>query len=118
MSDFKVGDKVEAFGVEGDVINDDINDDWGDVYPIFVHFENGHHVSFTSDGKSHKWHKTPSLKLIERPKKTRVFKEFVNTAGLISGYLLDDDFNDVGKKCRKDDFLMWTGREFELEVEG
>lgn len=63
--EFRVGDIVEAFGCRGEVTRHDHNTD----YPLVVSFGPKHHEYFTSDGKLWDWHKTPSLKLIERPKK-------------------------------------------------
>lgn len=61
---FKVGDIVEAFGVRGAV---------GVVYessdfPVECSF-NGHIFWFNREGMASSWHKTPSLVLIEHPKK-------------------------------------------------
>lgn len=61
---FQVGDKISAFGVEGEVVR--ISDDSN--YPIRCNVQN-HSVSFTAAGKYMSWHKEPSLKLIKRPKK-------------------------------------------------
>lgn len=62
---FQVGDKVSAFGVEGVVtrITDVV------LFPIKVDFPDNINTSFTIDGRYLGWHKEPSLKLIERPKK-------------------------------------------------
>lgn len=62
---FQVGDKVSAFGVEGVVtrITDVV------LFPIKVDFPDSINTSFTIDGRYLGWHKEPSLKLIERPKK-------------------------------------------------
>lgn len=62
---FQVGDVVEAWGVRGKVAKQTPSHD----YPILVEFENGNWSTFIFDGKYYQWHKTPSLKLIERQKK-------------------------------------------------
>lgn len=65
---FQVNDVVEAFGCRG-VVNDVAA--LGD-YPVTVYFPDGmEDENFTSDGKIFMWHKLPSLKLIERPKKKK-----------------------------------------------
>jgi len=69
--EFKVGDKVSAFGVEGEVISLDEKNN----YPITVEFDDDHLSFFMIDGRASAWHKEPSLKLIERPKK-KVKKKF------------------------------------------
>lgn len=68
---FKVGDIVEAFGVRGWVT---------DITKSFVHvaFNNAAADSFFSDGRQRGWHAAPSLKLIERPRKTKKVKVWVN----------------------------------------
>ena len=67
----EVGDKVEYAGVEGEVVWVSSN---GAEYPIGVKFKPDMVVvqSFLSDGRAYRWHKIPSLKLIEKkikPKK-------------------------------------------------
>jgi len=114
VSDFKVGDKVMAFGIEGEVV-EILNRDY---YPVKAWLYDTCTYFFTSDGKAADWHKTPSLKLIERPKKNKVFKEWICKEGLISDRLLGDNFKDPFGVSWENEFLMWTGREFELEVEG
>lgn len=62
-NEFQIGDIVEAFGVRGSVVipeNDYVKVEFNDVG--FVNF-------FYPDGRYCEWHKEPSLKLIERPKK-------------------------------------------------
>lgn len=68
---FEVGDKVEAFGVEG-VIRD-ISSSSG---LIVVDFITGNSDTFYKDGSFYSWHNEPSLKLIEKAKK-KVTKEVV-----------------------------------------
>lgn len=63
---FKVGDKVRAFGCEGYIAG--IREDALNFYPIKVNFNSGHYTFFTLDGRFEKFHKEPSLFLIERPK--------------------------------------------------
>ncbi len=63
---FQVGDIVEAFGCRGEVSRIDNTDCW----PVDVVFpEVKEQGSFLLDGRDSVWHKAPSLKLIERPKK-------------------------------------------------
>ena len=67
---FKVGDIVEAFGLRGVVTSS--NNPIGNA--LFVEFKSGEATWFRTDGTLKHWHKEPSLKLIERPKK-KVKKE-------------------------------------------
>ena len=66
---FKVGDKVRAFGVDGvvDAIHPESN------YPVCVKYSHpdclDYGGDFTMDGRYARWHKEPSLVLIERPKR-------------------------------------------------
>jgi hypothetical protein len=69
--EFKVGDKVSAFGVEGEVISLDEKNN----YPITVEFDDDHLSFFMIDGRASAWHLEPSLKLIEKAKK-KVKKKF------------------------------------------
>lgn len=66
MTEFKVGDIVEAFGCRGVVVA--LNESRSE--PI-VEFEGVFNVrkNFYRDGKYFEWAKEPSLKLISRPKK-------------------------------------------------
>lgn len=56
--EFKIGDRVKAWGNNAKVRDDA---DTG-PFPIRVEFDNGSTESFTRDGRSALWHKTPSLK--------------------------------------------------------
>jgi hypothetical protein len=44
---------------------------------VFVLFANNYVTNFHLDGKDCDWHATPSLKLIERPRKTKKVKVWV-----------------------------------------
>ncbi len=60
---FQVGDNVEAWGCRGIVRG---------VHPQLIEVSFGGtdaYIFFFSDGRFMDWHKEPSLKLIERPKK-------------------------------------------------
>jgi hypothetical protein len=70
MTEFKVGDVVEAFGLRGTVVK--IYSEF--VNPVEVKYEDGEYTLFTLDGKLHHYHKLPSLKLISRAKR-KVKKE-------------------------------------------
>ena len=61
----EVGDKVECHGAVGKV--DSINSNSAG-YPIVVKFKSDMVAleSFLRDGRSHRWHKTITLKLIEK----------------------------------------------------
>ena len=115
----KVGDKVKAFGVEGIVVAiDDSNN-----YPFSVNLD-GIFQTYTKDGRQYKWHKTPSLEVIERVKtKVKRAKYLFKTNSMrrpeeTSGYYKDEvDFLDsfIGER---DSFkfiirLDETEREFE-----
>lgn len=66
---FKVGDIVECCGVRGVV--DFVHDDNSKDYPVDCSFQDGaYEDSFTPDGRVYTWHELPTLKLIERPKKS------------------------------------------------
>jgi hypothetical protein len=61
---FQVGDQVSWCGAKGVVV--DIEEDM--TYPVVVMFLGGSR-RFTASGKYLDWHKTRSLKLVDRPKK-------------------------------------------------
>lgn len=79
MSDkFMVGDIVEAFGLEGRVVETKGRFNFM-TFEIDVLFSiNGVDEvrSFSKDGNYEHWHKTPSLKLVARPKLVRKFKMY------------------------------------------
>lgn len=60
--DFKVGDKVRAWGVDGVVV--DVR--YFEPYHISVEFQGERIKDFLPDGREFSWHKEPSLTLIER----------------------------------------------------
>lgn len=113
--EFKVGDIVTAFGLKGTVILNNL----GPPYPIVVEYETGDLEYFYTTGHLNSWHKEPSLKLIERPKK-KVKKYKV---------LYRDDFNNYKvTNCvyaDKKEFDFYVGgyqfiqliKESEIEVE-
>jgi hypothetical protein len=76
MTEFRLNDVVEAFGLRGCVIDIDAHPD----YPIQVKFDYGEETIygaeslFTGEGKLRTHHKLPSLKLISRAKR-KVGKE-------------------------------------------
>lgn len=112
---FQVGDKVSAFGVEGIVTR--ITD--AAFFPIKVDFPDDINSSFTIDGRYLGWHKEPSLKLIERPKK-KVKKYKVLFKGTVGGF-----FVSAGVYSSAEDFvrrnphsrLIQLIKESEIEVE-
>lgn len=67
---FKVGDIVEAFGVKGKVIETDEERLYGVAVEFLIQKELKTY-GFTRDGLSEAWHKEPSLKLIDRPQRTK-----------------------------------------------
>jgi hypothetical protein len=73
VSEFKVGDIVEAFGLRGIVeqIIPMAN------YCVAVDFGCGNRATFTMSGLAEDWHKVPALKLISRPQKTEKKKVWV-----------------------------------------
>lgn len=77
---FMVGDIVEAFGVRG-VVETLKNSNVG------VRFFDNNFQVFYFDGKAAQWHKTPSLKFIERPLKEVTFNARVYAGGLNTGML-------------------------------
>lgn len=95
VPNFIVGDIVEAFGLKGEVIY--IQDP---PYIVRVQFQNMVKESFTLDGKLFDWHKTPLLKLIERPVKEVKFETEVERTGLgIPGCIVSSALQKfIGKK--------------------
>lgn len=95
---FQVGDIVEAFGVRGKVL--EIRDDL--VYGVIVCFEcenNSFQLMFQMNGIYEGWHKTPSLKLIERPPKEITFESVVNDGELFHANIFDEKLNPyINKK--------------------
>jgi hypothetical protein len=95
-TEFKVGDAVEAFGVRGLVSR--IGS--GDTLPVFVELETEDTDRFTKDGRAYSWHKEPSLKLIERPKR-KVKKRFYMMAQVVCGEwrakaeMVDENFKTI-----------------------
>ena len=84
---FQIGDIVESHGVIGKI--ESINDPESDCYPIVVVFDQDGIINisyYDLNGKSEAWHKEPSLKLIERPKK--------KVTGSFDGYLFEDEKGD------------------------
>lgn len=75
--EFKIDDIVEAFGLRGKVIKEIESGS-----RILVYWDDipGYAEWFYHDGKESVWHKEPSLKLIERPKKMvkKKFTRWVN----------------------------------------
>lgn len=80
ITEFKVGDIVEIFGVRGVVKTVSFPHPFPDPFPIKVWLDIGRGVSFTEDGRYFSWAKEPTLKLIERPKKKekRTVRMWVN----------------------------------------
>lgn len=65
-TEFKVGDRVKAFGCEGVVAH--VTEEPPNKLPLCVHYENGKTRWYYPDGREEEWHKEPSLKLIARAK--------------------------------------------------
>lgn len=84
---FKVGDICSAFGCEGTVKQIAT----GCTYPVQVALNGEHYHWFTLDGKLTDWHKTPSLKLVSRPKKmvTKTVEAWAN----VYAHCIPDLFN-------------------------
>jgi ribosomal 30S subunit maturation factor RimM len=81
---FLVGDIVEAFGVEGEVVSTTGLFNCM-TFEIDVKFgQYGEIRSFSNEGNYEHWHKTPSLKLVKRPKQMRKIK-------MHQGLFKDDD---------------------------
>lgn len=113
--EFKVGDVVEWGGVRGKVYAGLSSL----VHPVMCEFENETVASFTYDGKYMDWHKEPSLKLIERPKK-KVKKYKVLYRDTYNNYFVSSGFYE-----NRIHFDLYTGnmqfiqliKESEIEVE-
>lgn len=120
MSKFKPGDIVEAFGLRG-VVRSIKN---GSIYPVEVDLDiedYSEYEVFTVDGLLHEWHKTPSLTLIERPKKTKVVTMYQAILLGASGryYLSEELFENEAqaKKAFPDSFIKLNHVPITVEVE-
>jgi hypothetical protein len=117
---FQVGDKVRAFGLDGEVIDDGYCNH-GAQYKILVNFGN-YKPSFTIDGKLYTEHKEPSLILIERPLKKikKTFWVWVNK-GKLSSHVMDDTYTTPDgttiARSEADSYTKIPGTELILEVE-
>lgn len=114
---FKVGDIVEAFGLIGTVVSVKHSG----FYSVSVEYDldgsfNVDH--FTPDGRCHLAHKTPSLKLVERPKKTtkKIVEGWVNlyTVGWGCVHTLEADARARGNSPNFIATAKVTG-EYEIE---
>ena len=77
---FEVGDKVKAFGCEGEVI-EILNYPLLTTYPIICRFPDVcGKLSFSNCGKLENWHKEPSLFLVEKARKYVEFKDWEELA--------------------------------------
>lgn len=110
--EFKKDDVVEAFGIRGIIVDNNIKYN----LPVLVLFQNAIEEYFTVDGKFRDWHLEPSLKLIERPKK-KVKKKFY----LGHNDIINADINSCGNlHTYKDDDLIQDWKyisEVEIEVD-
>lgn len=119
MSKFKVGDRVKAFGLEGYVIR--VLGEEHD-YPIEVSYGiEGIIDCFTSNGEYYKYHKEPSLVLIERPKNLIKRKitlyALLNNGFTSSGYVSKEHLlNEISKfkEYKIEDCNIVT---YEVEIE-
>ena len=116
---FQVGDKVEAFGCSGEVKYTDKTS----LYPIGVIFEgtDKREDIFLADGRSDGWHKEPSLKLIERPKKKvpktmyqAVYKESGFTYSVLTQALFYDEVS-ARSYCGESFIALGPAITFEVE---
>jgi hypothetical protein len=72
---FGVGDKVKAFGCEGEVV--EVLLPPIAAYPIICRFPDVcGNLSFTEAGRLESWHKEPSLVLVEKARKYVKFKDW------------------------------------------
>lgn len=71
--EFKVGDIFDWCGIRGTVLNIEEKHQYG----LYTRLENGLDYTFTLDGKLHRWHKEPTIKLIERPEVPEITKRIV-----------------------------------------
>lgn len=109
MSQFKVGDIVEAWGCQGKVIKMD----WAGVQ---VEFDNCLEKVFMEDGRYMYWHKEPILKLVERPKakvkKILYQPAFKTSLGYeLAGYL------QTKEECENIESCIGLGPAVEIEVD-
>ena len=110
---FKVGDIVEAFGVRGVVttVNGNGNCEvrFSKPAPLMESW-------FFKDGRLSDWHAAPSLKLIERPRKTKKVKVWVN-CGLIGSMtypvVYTHPSEEVARNCALNDSVT---QQIEVEV--
>ncbi len=116
MSEFRVGDIVEAFGVRGTVVRYPPE---GGPYCVKVDFTGGGRDAFTEDGKAGTWHKEPSLKLISRVKKKKKITVWVGLGfkNIVSGRIFYES-HAVENKDYIDDSLAINGvHPIEIEVD-
>jgi hypothetical protein len=72
---FEVGDKVKAFGCDGEVVG--VYDAQSVVYPLVVEFLGCKLTAdFEANGRFGSWHKEPSLVLIEKARKYVEFNDW------------------------------------------
>jgi len=120
-----VGDVVEWCGVRGEVLQTDSAFGPGALIPgapgdsLQVKFPDNRTAYFTEDGAYFHWHKEPSLKLIERPKK-KVKKVMypVITKNEYGRWFLTQTMFENEEQARKvfDDFIaLGPAVEFEAE---
>lgn len=115
---FQVGDKVRAFGVDGEVKA--VTAALG--RPVLVNFynDNADQTWFELDGRHLSWHKEPSLTLVDRPKKKikKVFHLYSTKEGTLCDLLLDDKGNTPSGKHGDfvENMVKIPGTEVVLEV--
>lgn len=117
---FQVGDKISAFGVEGEVVSINVSSD----FPIKCNFVNGYSATFSINGKHSFWHKEPSLKLIERPKKkVKMYKVLFKNLDYINQFQVSGDHyadrEDFESRVYSNQFIQFIQliKESEIEVE-
>lgn len=120
VMEFKKGDIVEAFGLEGVVIEIDHDDP---TLPILVRYKDSEQINyFTNDGKFNSIHKLPSLKLIERPKQKKKVMMYPALVKNTCNYFVTETLFETDDEAKeiygnKHVIKLLTDRGVEVEIE-
>lgn len=117
---FQVGDVCTYQGCEGVITAIDLREK---TYPITAVFneDEGQFGTFTLDGRHNIWHKEPSLKLIERPKKKvpktmyQAICRYPTSGGLFYPVSLYRDEDHAKKDCGSHFYALGPAITFEVE---
>lgn len=99
-TEFKVNDRVKAFGCEG-VVLEISNKLHLEVHVRLESNDGAKHMFFTSQGKLMVWHKEPSLVLVERAKTKVKLYPVLHTLNDGVNYYMSDILFDSEAKAKK-----------------